>query len=340
MQALARAFALGLLLLISSLALVPAASAEEATSVPPPAAPAAPAAVPMAVGVPPEYQNRWIEVDLTNLVAIAYEGTTPVYTALISAGRVGYPTPTGSFKILRRVANETMDSSTYGVPRGRPGYYRVTNVRYTQYITNDGVALHANYWSRPEVFGHRNDSHGCVGLRTDDAAWFWNFATVGTPVIVHHSDKRVVPPVAGLSLAEATEKLAAAGFQVQSSEERNEAPAGQVISQSPPGGSLAEPSTLVQLAVSRGPAAPVRPPEGGLAWVPEIVGLPEEEARQRLGEAGLNTGYANYQTEADIPAEALPLFQATKPGHVLSSNPVQGTPMPLGSVVQIAVRQP
>ena len=84
----------------------------------------------------------------------------------------------------------------------------------------------------------------------------------------------------------------------------------------------------------------MRPPEGGLAWVPEIVGLPEEEARQRLGEAGLNTGYANYQTEADIPAEALPLFQATKPGHVLSSNPVQGTPMPLGSVVQIAVRQP
>jgi hypothetical protein len=32
-------------------------------------------------------------------------------------GRLPRPTPTGEFTILRRVANETMDSLTIGIPR-------------------------------------------------------------------------------------------------------------------------------------------------------------------------------------------------------------------------------
>ncbi len=55
---------------------------------------------------------------------------------------------------------------------------------YTQYITNDGAALHYNYWSTAADFGSGTGSHGCLGLELDDAAYFWNFASVGTPVVI------------------------------------------------------------------------------------------------------------------------------------------------------------
>ena len=58
------------------------------------------------------------------------------------------PTPTGVFTILRRVANETMNSDTIGIPRFGPGGYYLTNVLFTQYFTGDGASLHYNYWSR------------------------------------------------------------------------------------------------------------------------------------------------------------------------------------------------
>lgn len=130
--------------------------------------------------------GRWIDVDLSSETATAYEGDAAVYTAGVSTGKAGMDTPTGSFTILRRVANETMDSSTIGIPRNGPGGYYVTNVYYTQYFTSGGAALHANWWSPDSAFGSYPTSHGCVGMRTGDAAWFWDFASVGTPVYIHY----------------------------------------------------------------------------------------------------------------------------------------------------------
>ena len=131
-------------------------------------------------------RGRWVDVNLSTQTATAYAGNTPVHTVLVTTGTRAHPTPTGRFTILRRVANETMDSSTIGIPRNAPGGYYVTNVYYTQYFTNGGAALHANWWSPAAAFGSYGTSHGCVGMHTGDAAWFWNFATVGTPVIIHY----------------------------------------------------------------------------------------------------------------------------------------------------------
>ena len=128
--------------------------------------------------------GRWIEVDRSAQIARAIEDGQVVYTAPVTVGVQSFPTPVGSFTILRRVANETMDSSTIGIPSGSPGGYFLENVLFTQYITNDGVALHYNYWSPPEAFGNYPGSHGCIGLRLADAEFFWNFASIGTPVII------------------------------------------------------------------------------------------------------------------------------------------------------------
>ncbi len=132
---------------------------------------------------PRTWPGRWLDVNLSHFYITAYEGSTPRYSAIITAGR-NNRTPTGIFTVQRRVRSETMDSTTVGFPRGHPEYYYLTNVEFTQYFTGQGHAVHGNYWVHPSRFGAFS-SNGCVGLMNVDAAYFWQFATVGTPIHIH-----------------------------------------------------------------------------------------------------------------------------------------------------------
>lgn len=128
------------------------------------------------------HPGRWIDADLDEPAMVtAYEGDRVVRTTLAIKGVRGFPTPEGEFRILRRVQSETMDSETIGIPREGAGGYLLKNVLYTQYFTNDGASLHYNYWLG--TFGYPG-SHGCLGLSLEDSRWLWDWADVGTPVIV------------------------------------------------------------------------------------------------------------------------------------------------------------
>jgi hypothetical protein len=130
------------------------------------------------------YVGHWLDVDISIPARVtAYEGNTPVNSFLTIIGAGPRPTPVGTFTILRRVANETMNSDTIGIPRNGPGGYYLTNVLFTQYFTNDGASLHYNYWS--SVWGYPG-SHGCLGLTYQDSAWLWDWAHLGTPVVIHY----------------------------------------------------------------------------------------------------------------------------------------------------------
>jgi lipoprotein-anchoring transpeptidase ErfK/SrfK len=130
------------------------------------------------------FAGRWIDADLREPAMLtAYDGDTPVLTALSIHGTGGRPTPVGLFRIIRRVANETMNSDTIGIPRFGPGGYYLTNVLFTQYFTGDGASLHYNYWS--SNWGYAA-SHGCLGLTYADSAYLWGWASLGTPISVHY----------------------------------------------------------------------------------------------------------------------------------------------------------
>src|SRR5207247_6976930 len=104
----------------------------------------------------------WLDVDLNVPAHVTmYEASDPITSFLTIKGSGSRPTPTGVFTILRRVANETMNSDTIGIPRFGPGGYYLTNVLFTQYFTGDGASLHYNYWSGN--WGYAG-SHGCLGL--------------------------------------------------------------------------------------------------------------------------------------------------------------------------------
>jgi lipoprotein-anchoring transpeptidase ErfK/SrfK len=60
-----------------------------------------------------------------------------------------------------------------------PDYF-LPDVPYTMYFYQ-GYAIHGTYWHAN--FG-RPMSHGCVNLPPDEARWFYEFSTVGTPVRV------------------------------------------------------------------------------------------------------------------------------------------------------------
>jgi hypothetical protein len=131
------------------------------------------------------YDGRWVDINLSAFYAVIYDGATPIYAAIIRTGAPGYETPTGEFTIFRRVASETMDSSTLGVGPDDPDYYYIEDVKYTQYFAEGGYALHGNYWTSPDAWGEAG-SHGCINLFDRDAAWFWDLLSYGSVVSIHY----------------------------------------------------------------------------------------------------------------------------------------------------------
>jgi lipoprotein-anchoring transpeptidase ErfK/SrfK len=124
--------------------------------------------------------ERWVLVDIATQRASAMIGTEVVHTALVTTGKQGWETPRGTFRIGYRVANETMTSASIGAEEE----YVLENVLYTQYFTNEGHALHLNYWRSDNYFGRIPSSHGCVGMRLADAEFFWRFASIGTRIVI------------------------------------------------------------------------------------------------------------------------------------------------------------
>lgn len=126
--------------------------------------------------------GKWIDVNLTQQLMVAYEGTTPVRVAVTTTGMAGHETPVGWWATNYRVANETMTSGAIGAE----DFFDLRNVLFTQYFTDRGHAIHFAWWRTKETIG-RPGSHGCLNLLLDDSRFFWDWAPIGTPVITHYA---------------------------------------------------------------------------------------------------------------------------------------------------------
>jgi lipoprotein-anchoring transpeptidase ErfK/SrfK len=115
--------------------------------------------------------QRWVDIDLSQQRAYAYQGSEIVNSFLVSTGTWLHPTVVGQFHIYVKYRYADMSG---------PGYY-LPNVPYVMYFYKD-YGLHGTYWHHN--FGTPM-SHGCVNFRTEDAAWLYNWASVGTLVNIH-----------------------------------------------------------------------------------------------------------------------------------------------------------
>ncbi len=126
--------------------------------------------------------GKWLDVTLSPLQHLrAMQGDEEVLRDLVTAGLQGTTRP-GFYRIVRRVYNETMDSRT--VPGSADSYF-LKDVMFTQYFTGDGAAIHYNWWGPPRGFGYPG-SHGCLGMRWDGSKFLWDWASVGTPIVIHY----------------------------------------------------------------------------------------------------------------------------------------------------------
>ena len=78
-----------------------------------------------------------------------------------------------------------------------------------------------------------------------------------------------------------------------------------------------------------------RQPDGRIR-IPNLVGLPEDNAQRLITEVGLMTTYVNYQGPGDIPDSVL---KSVPVGHVLSQMPAGDTAVSPGTTVYVAVRR-
>ena len=114
-----------------------------------------------------------------------------VKTMPISLGSPGNPSHVGPHVISDKQPSITMDSCTYGVCPGDPGYYK-EQVDLDERISNDGEFVHSAPWSvGPQ--GGQNVSHGCVNLSPANAQWFFDHFGVGDVVEITNSGGPPLP---------------------------------------------------------------------------------------------------------------------------------------------------
>jgi lipoprotein-anchoring transpeptidase ErfK/SrfK len=118
----------------------------------------------------PTNNGRSIVVSTETQRIYAYENGQMVRSQIVSTGLPATPTVKGDYAVYVKYVADDMSGPDYFLPQ----------VPYTMYFYQ-GYAIHGTYWHN--AFG-RPMSHGCVNLPTEEAQWFFNFASVGTPVRV------------------------------------------------------------------------------------------------------------------------------------------------------------
>jgi len=120
--------------------------------------------------------KKEIQVFIERQVLVALENDEEVYSFDIVTGREKKETTVGRYKIFRKHKKYT--SKAYG-----------SEMPYTMFFTEDGKAIHGTQMATLRSYLHSYltesvGSAGCVGLTDDNAKALFDWAPVGTVVVV------------------------------------------------------------------------------------------------------------------------------------------------------------
>ena len=120
--------------------------------------------------------KKEIQVFIEEQVLVAFENGEEVYNFDIVTGKDGKETTTGRYQIFRK--HEKYTSKTYG-----------SEMPYTMFFTEDGKAIHGTQMATLRSYLHSYltesvGSQGCVGLTDDNAKALFDWAPIGTTVVV------------------------------------------------------------------------------------------------------------------------------------------------------------
>lgn len=123
-------------------------------------------------------------VDVVKKTMTVSENGKVLRTLPVSTGKETFETWNGTMVVLSKVPSIRMDSSTVGI--FGPEAYDMGDVKWDVQLSISGTYAHAAPWNEGK-FGRVNASHGCIGMSTDDAKWFFEQVNFGDPVTVVNS---------------------------------------------------------------------------------------------------------------------------------------------------------
>ncbi|MDX6761898.1 Ig-like domain-containing protein, partial [Streptomyces sp. F8] len=115
-----------------------------------------------------------------------------IRTIPVTTGKEGFRTRSGIKVVLRKESKVRMRGDTVGIKRGTKEFYDLP-VSYATRVTWSGEYIHAAPWS-VEAQGEENVSHGCTGMSTENAAWFFKTVREGDIVEVVNSGGEKMAP--------------------------------------------------------------------------------------------------------------------------------------------------
>ncbi len=115
-----------------------------------------------------------------------------INTIPVTTGKPGFSTRNGVKVVLGKESFVRMRSSTVGISAGSSDSYNLP-VYWATRVTWSGEYVHAAPWSVGSQ-GAANVSHGCTGMSTGNARWFFNHVRVGDIVKVVNSSGDTMTP--------------------------------------------------------------------------------------------------------------------------------------------------
>jgi hypothetical protein len=134
--------------------------------------------------------DRLIIVSVQGQQLIGYDHGRVVVDTLVTTGRPALPTDIGAMRVWRKDSPWTMQSPW---PKGSPNWYPDTQVQMVVWFTKNGEGLHDASWQPPGTYGPGSQngpyaSHGCIHVPPTAEPILFNWATIGTPVVVIPGD--------------------------------------------------------------------------------------------------------------------------------------------------------
>ncbi|MFE0177025.1 Ig-like domain-containing protein [Streptomyces sp. NPDC059002] len=106
-----------------------------------------------------------------------YRNGEEINSIPVTTGKPGYSTRNGVKVVLGKEYFVRMRGTSIGIPTGSSDSYNLP-VYYATRLTDTGEYVHAAPWSVGSQ-GYDNVSHGCVGMSTGNAAWFFETVRQG-----------------------------------------------------------------------------------------------------------------------------------------------------------------
>lgn len=195
------------------------------------------------------------------------------------------------------------------------------SLRAPRYAFDSGSAATARHRIWPVVMTAANAKYGGDAFPEAD----------GSLQVVPRVD---VPDVTGLSVADATAKLQAAGFSVsEGAAEANAAAAGTVVRQDPSGSATRGSTVTIVASSGPAPAAPTADPAApsdpadGQKTVPSVTGQDLESAKAAFASAGFSKITLQCTESGDAPAG----------GQVTGQDPAGGTAVAADATLKVAI---